>query len=430
MRTLSEWLDVQESVHARSIDLGLERVSKVARTLGVENPPYRVVTVAGTNGKGSTVAHLDAMLRASGVKCGAFTSPHLIRYNERIRVNGDFASDEELVAAFDKIDAARGETTLTFFEYNALAALLVFAEHRVDVAVLEVGLGGRLDATNLVDADVGVVTSIGLDHRDWLGDTLEAIGAEKAGIFRTGRPAVLGTEDMPSSVYRAIATLSAQPIVPGRDFVWNVEANTWTYRSARRALTRLPFPALAGAIQFRNAATAIAALEALGLPGIPNEQNIAHALRSVSLPGRFQIIPGSVEWIFDVAHNEPAAEVLAANLHARSTNGRTIAVVGILRDKDVAAIGRVLADEIDKWIVCTLPGPRGTTSDELATLLQSSAGDAIHVESVDAGCTHASEDAKPGDRVIVFGSFLTVGSALQWHGLYSRAPSPSAALRA
>jgi dihydrofolate synthase/folylpolyglutamate synthase len=430
VRTLSEWLELQESVHARSIDLGLERVSVVARKLGIANPPYRVITVAGTNGKGSTVAHLDAMLRASGVSCGAFTSPHLIRYNERIRVNGELASDEELVAAFEKIDQERGETTLTFFEYNALAALLVFAEHRVEVAVLEVGLGGRLDATNLVDADVAIVTSIGLDHRDWLGDTLEEIGAEKAGIFRTNRPAVLGTEDMPSSVYRAIATLSAQPIVPGRDFAWTVEANTWTYRSARRVLAHLPFPALAGSIQFRNAATAIAALEALGLPGVPNEQSIGNALRSVALPGRFQIIAGPVEWIFDVAHNEPAAQVLASNLRARSTNGRTIAVVGILRDKDVTAIGRVLEDEIDTWILCTLPGPRGTTTDELAALLESSASDPVRAESVEAGCTLAAQAAKPGDRVVVFGSFVTVGPALQWHGLYSRAPSAIAASRA
>jgi dihydrofolate synthase/folylpolyglutamate synthase len=430
VRTLPEWLDLQESVHARSIDLGLERVSTVARKLSVENPPYRVITVAGTNGKGSTVAHLEAMLRASNVKCGAFTSPHLIRYNERIRVNGELASDEALVAAFEKIDAARGDTTLTFFEYNALAALLLFAEARVEVAILEVGLGGRLDATNLVDADVAVVTSIGFDHRDWLGDTLEAIGAEKAGIFRTGRPAVLGTEDLPASVYRAIATLSAQPIVPGRDFVWTVEANTWTYRSARRALTRLPFPALAGSIQFRNAATAIAALEALGLPGVPSEQSIEQALRSVSLPGRFQIIPGPVEWIFDVAHNEPAAQVLASNLRARSASGRTIAVVGILKDKDIAAIGRVLEDEIDTWILATLPGPRGTTAEELATLLQSSATDAIRADSVEAACALAFQEAKAGDRVVVFGSFVTVGPALQWHGLYSRAPSPSVASRA
>jgi dihydrofolate synthase / folylpolyglutamate synthase len=421
VRTLAEWLALQESVHARSIDLGLERVTEVARALGVNDPPYKVITVAGTNGKGSTVANLDSMLRASGLRCGAFTSPHLIRYNERIRVDGELSTDDELVAAFERIEAARGSTTLTFFEYNALAALLVFAERKVDVAVLEVGLGGRLDATNAVDADVAVVTSIGLDHRDWLGDTLEAIGAEKAGIFRTDQPAILGTQDMPTSVYRAIATLGARPIIAERDFTWSVDVNTWTYRSARRTLTRLPFPALAGEIQFRNSATAIAAIEALGIS--TNELDIASALQTVSLPARFQIVPGTVEWIFDVAHNQPAAEVLAANLRARSNAGRTIAVVGILNDKDIEAIGRVLETLIDVWILCSLPGSRGTTADVLAERLGASAKDAVRVESVVAGCELASESAKAGDRIVVFGSFVTVGPALQWHAIYSRGPA-------
>lgn len=423
MRTLAEWLSLQESVHVRSIDLGLERVSQVARALEVDRPAYKIITVAGTNGKGSTVAHLDSMLRASGVRSGAFTSPHLIRYNERIRVHGEQAADEELVAAFERIESARGSTTLTFFEYNALAALLVFAERKVDVAVLEVGLGGRLDATNVVDADVAVVTSIGFDHRDWLGDTLDAIGAEKAGIFRAGKPAVLGTQDMPMSVYRAIATLGAQPVVAETEFSWSVDVNTWSYRSSRRTLSRLPFPALAGAIQFRNAATAIAALEALGLSNVPNEAEVATALRSVSLHARFQIVPGPVEWIFDVAHNEPAARVLADNLRARSAAGRTIAVVGILSDKDVEAIGRALEGLIDVWILCSLPGLRGTSADVLAQRLSASATNAVQVESVEAGCELAQESARAGDRVVVFGSFVTVGPALDWHRLYSARPA-------
>src|ERR1700728_3890838 len=200
-RTLAEWLALQELVHTRSIDLGLGRVGTVAATLGLERPRYRVITVAGTNGKGSTVATLEALLLAQGLRVGTLTSPHLLRYNERIRVEGREATDAQLVAVFETVEAARGATTLTFFEYNTLAALLLFAEAQVDVAVLEVGLGGRLDATNLVDADVAVLCSVGFDHRDWLGDTLDAIGAEKAGIFRSGRPAVLGTPQMPDSVY-------------------------------------------------------------------------------------------------------------------------------------------------------------------------------------------------------------------------------------
>jgi dihydrofolate synthase / folylpolyglutamate synthase len=420
VRTLAEWLALQESVHARSIDLGLERVTRVARTLGVDKPPYRVITVAGTNGKGSTVACLESILRTSGVKCGAFTSPHLVRYNERIRVEGELATDEELVAVFERIESARGDTTLTFFEYNALAALLVFAEHGVEVAVLEVGLGGRLDATNIVDADVGIVCSIGYDHRDWLGDTLDAIGAEKAGIFRKGRPAVLGTPDLPQSVYRVIETLGAKAVIAERDFSWSIEGSTWNYQSKRLSLKRLPYPALAGAIQFRNAATSIAALEALGIPPTLEERNVGDAITQVSLPGRFQIVDGPVEWIFDVSHNEPAAQVLADNLRARPCSGRTIAVAGILGDKDIEAIGRVVKDVIDTWILCALPGPRGTRAMDLEKRLGSSVHTALRADSVESGCELARQTAQPGDRVVVFGSFSTVGSALQWHELYSR----------
>jgi dihydrofolate synthase/folylpolyglutamate synthase len=421
VRTLAQWLELQESVHARSIDLGLERVTRVARTLGIDKPPYRVITVAGTNGKGSTVAYLEAILRASGVRCGAFTSPHLVHYNERIRVEGALATDEELVAAFERIERARGDTTLTFFEYNTLAALLVFAEHAVEVAVLEVGLGGRLDATNIVDADVAVLCSIGFDHRDWLGDTLDLIGAEKAGIFRASRPAVLGTSDMPQSVYRAIETLGARAVVAQRDFTWQIASDTWNYRGPRISLNSLPPPALAGAIQFRNAATSLAALEALGLPATLDARAVGAALTQVALPGRFQVIPGPVEWIFDVSHNEPAAQVLADNLRARPVQGRTIAVVGILGDKDAEAIGRVLQGVIDSWILCALPGPRGTSADDLAQRLGVSSSKPIRADSVEAGCELAKQHARPGDRVVVFGSFSTVGPALQWHELYSGA---------
>ena len=210
MRTLAEWLTLQESVHPQSIDMGLERVGRVAQALGVAAPAFPVLTVAGTNGKGSVVAHLEALLEALGVHTGIFTSPHLVRYNERIRVRGSEVSDAQLIAAFERIEAARGATTLTFFEYNTLAALLIFARARIEAAVLEVGLGGRLDATNLLDADVAVLASVGFDHREWLGDTLELIGAEKAGIFRAGRPAVLGTPQMPASVYEAISRVAAQ----------------------------------------------------------------------------------------------------------------------------------------------------------------------------------------------------------------------------
>ncbi|HVH84135.1 MAG TPA: Mur ligase family protein [Steroidobacteraceae bacterium] len=315
MRTLAEWLELQDSVHPRTIDLSLERVTAVAERLGLIAPAFRVVTVGGTNGKGSVAAHAEALLRAAGTATGLFTSPHLVRYQERIRVNGAEAADAELIEAFERIEAARATDTLTFFEYNTLAALLIFERRAVEVAVLEVGLGGRLDATNLVAADVAVIASVGLDHREWLGESLEAIGAEKAGILRAGRPAVLGTAEMPASVYARIATLGTRALVAGRDFTWEVAGERWCYRSARLALEDLAPSALAGSIQYRNAATAIAAVAALAgsmpLPRALERSTANIALAAVHLAGRFQIVPGEIEWILDIAHNEPAARVLA-----------------------------------------------------------------------------------------------------------------------
>jgi dihydrofolate synthase/folylpolyglutamate synthase len=415
-RTLADWLALQERVHARSIDLGLERVSQVTRALALERPPYRVITVAGTNGKGSTVAYLEALLRALGRRGAALTSPHLIRYNERIHIDGVEVDDAALIDAFERIERARGATTLTFFEYNTLAALLLFADRRVEVAVLEVGLGGRLDATNVLDADVAVLCSVGFDHRDWLGDTLEAIGAEKAGIFRAGRPAVLGHPQMPATVHAAIERLGALPIRAEREFSWEVMADRWRYQGLTTTLSHLPPPALLGCVQYRNAATALAALEALGI-SLGSGEAVGEALRSVRLPGRFQIVPGAVEWILDVAHNEPAALVLAQNLRARAHRGRTFAVCGILTDKDAGAIARALQDEIDEWIVCPLPGPRGSSASETAARLAVSRAVTL-ADSVAAGCARARASAQLGDRVIVFGSFVTVGSALEWLGLY------------
>jgi dihydrofolate synthase/folylpolyglutamate synthase len=446
LRNLEEWLALQESVHPKTIDMGLTRVSAVARALGVDKPAYRVITVAGTNGKGSTVVHLDGLLRAGGASTGMFTSPHFVRYNERIRVNGSDASDDEIVAAFERIEDARGPTTLTFFEFNALAALLIFTERKVDVAILEVGLGGRLDAVNLVDADVAIVCSVGFDHRDYLGDTLDLIGAEKAGILRADRPAVLGTEDMPSSVYQAIASLNARPVIAGKDFTWHVDeqgASTggarWSYKGLKLSLRDMPPSALAGSIQYRNASTALAALESLAdvvpppgrraLPALElNERTVKEALRGVRLAGRFQVVQvpvdrgGSVEWILDIAHNEPAAAIFAEHVRERpmptAGSGRTYAVVGILGDKDAKAIARFLEPLIDHWILCDLPGPRGTSAQQLAERLQLPSAKITLASSVEAGCEVVRTSASAGDRVLVFGSFHTVGPVLQWLGIY------------
>jgi len=426
MRTLAEWLELQDSVHPRSIDLSLERVTEVATRLGVATPAFRVLTVGGTNGKGSVAAHAEALLGALGTRVGLFTSPHLIRYNERIRVGGEEASDAELIGAFERIEAARGATTLTFFEYNTLAALLVFARRAVQVAVLEVGLGGRLDATNLIPADVAVVASVGLDHREYLGETLEAIGAEKAGIFRAGRPAVLGTADMPASVFARIAALAARPLVAGRDFTWELAAERWSYRGVGLHLEDLAPSALAGSIQYRNAATALTAVAALAaaapLAAPLDRRAVNTALESVWLAGRFEIIPGPVEWILDIAHNEPAARVLAAHLAERplpgAGAGRTFAVAGVLADKDAAGIAAALAPLIDQWIVCALPGARGGSAASLAERMHLRQGEVTLAESVEEGCARARALARPGDRVVVFGSFYTVGPARKWLRIY------------
>jgi dihydrofolate synthase/folylpolyglutamate synthase len=425
VRTLAEWLELQDSVHPRTIDLSLERVTAVAGSLDVATPAFRVVTVGGTNGKGSVAAHAEAVLRAAGTATGLFTSPHLLRYNERIRVGGAEVGDAELIEAFERIEAARGTTTLTFFEYNTLAALLIFAARAVEVAVLEVGLGGRLDATNLLAPDVAVVASVGLDHREWLGESLEAIGAEKAGIFRAGRPAVLGTADMPSSVFTRIATLGARSLVAGRDFTWEVTGGRWRYRGSGLALEDLAPSALAGSIQYRNAATALTAVAALAaaapLPGALDRRTVNGALAGVRLAGRFQIVPGEVEWILDIAHNEPAARVLATHLRERGhpgggamAAGRTLAVTGVLADKDAAGIAAALAPQIDHWIVCTLPGVRGAGAAALAERMQLAPGRFTLAASVAEGCARARALARPGDRVVVFGSFHTVGPALEW----------------
>lgn len=426
MRSLADWLDFQQRQHAHSIDLGLGRVREVAGRLGVLPLPCPVVLVAGTNGKGSTVAHLAAQARAAGLSTGTFTSPHLVRYQERIALDGGSVDDAELIDAFERIEAARGGIPLTFFEYNALAACLIFAQRVPALAVVEVGLGGRLDATNMLDADVAVITSIGLDHVDWLGTTLEQIGAEKAGILRAGGAAVLGCADMPRSVTEAIAATRVDARWPGRDFqVEQAPAagpGSWRFRGRRWRFDALPRPALPGAIQYDNAAAALAALEALderrpGLLGGLNETTVAAGLVRVQLAGRFQIRPGRPEWIFDVAHNDPAAALLAANLQARPLAGRTIAVVGVLADKDVEAIGRRLAPCVDEWVLCTLDGPRGLAAAALQARLLPAGAQASLAADVVAGCRIAQARATEADRIVVFGSFHTVGPALEWHGL-------------
>jgi dihydrofolate synthase / folylpolyglutamate synthase len=424
LRSLADWLSYQQRAHPRAVDLSLERVCAVAARLGLLQRRAPLATIGGTNGKGSTAMTLACLLQSCGQRVGLFTSPHLLRYNERIRIDGAAASDSDLVSAFEHIEAARGELTLTFFEYNALAALELFQRAQVDAMVLEVGLGGRLDATNILSADVAVVCSIGFDHRDWLGDTLDQIGAEKAGIFRAGQKVVLGTPDMPPSVWQAASALNCEVWTAGREFSWTLQpsadaASAWDYHSALCELPALPAPSLAGSIQYQNAASALTALQLLNAPHRCERDRVISGLEQVSLPGRFQIVPGEIEWILDVAHNEPAAEVLARSLRERRAARSTWAVFGTLSDKDSAAIALQLDAEIDHWVLTGIgDDPRGLSATTLRERLPPLRGKVELADDVLSACQRARAQARAGERVVVLGSFHVVGPALAWLGLY------------
>ena len=414
MRTLNDWLVELERRHPRAIDLGLERVSRV-RDAAALRCNFPILTVGGTNGKGSTCAMLEAMLLRAGYRVGLYTSPHLIRYNERVRIDGRQASDAALVAAFERIESARSEVPLTYFEFGTLAAMELFISSRVEIAVLEVGLGGRLDAVNAFDADCAVVTGVDIDHTEYLGATREKIGFEKAGIFRSGRPAVCGDVDPPRTLLGHAEEIGAELILIGRDFGFHAGAADWKYWSIQGKRIGLPYPALRGRYQLGNAACAIAALEALhGRLGV-DMGAIRRALVEVQLPGRFQVLPGRPTVILDVAHNPQAARALRDNLETMPSAGRTLAVLGMLADKDIAGVAGALAGVIDEWFVCSLPGPRGAAASSLARVLRGLLGDAGVSQHLDPAQAfeHARETARGNDRIVVFGSFYTVSGVLQ-----------------
>ncbi|KGQ19445.1 Dihydrofolate synthase/Folylpolyglutamate synthase [Lysobacter dokdonensis DS-58] len=414
-RNLEDWLAYIERQHPKSIDLGLDRVRAVAERMSLGAPAERTVVVGGTNGKGSTVAFIEAIARASGLRVGAYTSPHLLRYNERVRVDGVQAGDTQLIEAFDAVEAARGETPLTYFEYGTLAALWIFERERLDLAILEVGLGGRLDAVNIVDADVAVITTVDLDHQDWLGDDREVIGREKAGIARGWKPLVLGEDDPPSSVLGHAYRIGASAIRANCDFFFEPgDDGTWRWREVNFAL-ELPMPALAAPVQMRNAATAIAALRALDIP--MTREAIAEGVAHAHLAGRLQRIgKGGIDIVLDVGHNPQAARALAQWLTATPADGRTLAVYAALADKDVAGVVEALAPNVDGWWLAGIgdAGPRGTDVDAFAARLAGTvAAEGTRHANVPQALKAALASANPGDRVLVFGSFHTVADAMR-----------------
>lgn len=415
--SLSDWLAYIEQQHPQNIAMGLERVREVAARLQIEAPARHVIVVGGTNGKGSTVAFIEAIAQAAGWKVGSYTSPHLLRYNERVRIDGNEAGDAQLVDAFAAVEAARGQTALTYFEYGTLAALWLLQHSGLDLAVLEIGLGGRLDAVNIIDSDVAVITTVDIDHTDWLGEDREAIGTEKAGIIRAWKPVVLGEIDPPSSVLRRAYQLGANAIRAGSDYFFEPieaqysDAPQWRWRDVAVTL-ELPMPALQAPVQLANAAAAIAALQALPveLPDAAWAQGIANA----RVAGRLQRsdIDG-VQVLLDVGHNPQAARALADALGAQAHTGRTHAIYAALADKDVLGVVEAVAAQVDHWALAGLDGARGQSAQALQARLQGSAAAQAACHGDVAGALRAVlAQASPGDRVLVFGSFHTVADAL------------------
>jgi dihydrofolate synthase/folylpolyglutamate synthase len=429
--SLEQWLAYQTQVHPQAIDLGLDRLRLVLDRLDWRQPKVPVITIAGTNGKGSVSGYCASILVAAGYRVGTFTSPHLRDYRERIRVHDRLVSAAELVSAFERIETARGEVGLTFFEFNTLAALLVFEAARLDAWVLEIGMGGRLDAVNVVDPDAAVVVSIGFDHQEYLGSTIEAIAREKAGIFRQGRPAVLGSRDMPGVVEDMARAIGAPLKRLGNEYTYTREGASWHFRGSRWNLTHLPAPALVGDMQYANAATAIAALEELDARLTVPAAAVAQGLAGVQLAARFQVIvpaePNAPTWILDVAHNPAAARVLAGNLRDLKRGGRTLAVCGILADKDAPCVVAELRDCVDAWWCVTTEGDRGRSGTSLAQTVKSQVAAPVEAaDSTPAGCAAALGLATALDRILVFGSFHVVAPALDW--LEARGVLPRAAL--
>ena len=404
-QSLSDWLSYLEQIHPSAIDLGLHRVGQVADRLGLRQLPSTVVTVGGTNGKGTTCALLEAIYRAAGYRVGVYSSPHLLRYNERVRIQGQDASDAELCQAFAAVEAARGDVSLTFFEFGTLAALWLFRAAAPDLVLLEVGLGGRLDATNLVESDLAVVTSIALDHCDWLGDTREAIAREKAGIYRTGKAAISGEPNPPVTLAQTAHTIGARLLQVGDDFCREEAESVWHFHGARQQWRELPYPEL----PLDNAVTALAVVEQLPLPiGV---DAIRIGLAQARLAGRMQLLRTQPQVTLDVAHNPHSAHYLARQLQARDKVGRRLAVAGMLKDKDIRQTLGELVELVDLWFLADLHGVRAALAPELSAVLPGASVRQCYASVADA-YRAALATAREEDEIIVLGSFHTVAEAM------------------
>ena len=423
--SLDDWLAWLETLHPKKIDFSLNRIRAVLDALGLRTPPYRVITVGGTNGKGSCVAFLESIYRQAGYSVGAFTSPHLWRFNERLRLNGVDIDDATLMDLFERMDRARGSVTLSYFEASAVAAMLYFARAEVDVAILEVGMGGRLDAVNVYDADAALIVSIDLDHEDWLGKDRDSIGREKAGILRRGRPAVIADFDPPASVLAAIEATGADARLIGRDFSVEAGGQGLVYRAAGAAPETFGKPSFGTGVQLQNAAACVAVVDSLQSSLPVDRKAVSAGLAGARVAGRMQrIVLDDVEWIFDVAHNPAAAARLQQVLEGLERATNTFAVFGAMLDKDLAGVLVHFRATVDRWFIAVLDSERSATTEVLAAVLARQGAQFVETAPDIAAAAQAARDsAHPGDRVIVFGSFYTVGPAMAALGLYSPALS-------
>jgi dihydrofolate synthase/folylpolyglutamate synthase len=420
--TLAGWLAALETMHPKTIDMGLERVAQVKQRLGIHFD-CPVIIVGGTNGKGSTCAMLESILLQAGYRVGLYTSPHLVDFNERARINGAAVTDETLIENFSAVEAQRADISLTYFEFTTLAILRLFAAANLDVVILEVGLGGRLDAVNVIDADVAIVTSVDIDHTEYLGDTREQIGFEKAGIFRAGRAAICGDPVPPQSLIDHAQKIGADLWLFGRDFNYSGDKQQWNYGGRTQRRNSLGYPSLRGANQLLNASAALAALEVLRNRLPVGAQEVRNGLVMVDLPGRFQVLPGRPSVILDVAHNPHAAATLAQNLDNMGFHRYTYAVFGAMADKDIDGVIAQLKERVDHWCLTDLPLPRAATALQLKQKLldagitpsdQPGSECSIQTFAMPAEAfAYARSRAGENDRIAVFGSFLTVAGVIQ-----------------
>lgn len=411
--TLPEWLNYIEGQHVRAIDLSLDRLALVRERLRASTSAV-VITVGGTNGKGSTCAMLESILSAAGYRTGVYASPHLLHYNERVRIEGRLASDESLCAGFAAVEAVRENIPLTYFEYGTLAAWWLFCQCRLDVLILEVGLGGRFDAVNLFEPDCAIVTGIALDHLDFLGPDRESIGFEKAGIYRAGKPAICGDAEPPSSLLEHAKKIGAELLVRGQDYFYRPEGNNWDFIGRKTKWEGLERPSLKGNFQLDNASGVLMALECLAERLPVDRQAIDEGLSRAALAGRFQLLPGEPLTILDVAHNPQSAQALAQTLASLEKGVETWAVCGMLADKDIPGSLAFLAPLVDRWFLCDLPGPRGAQASTLAKVLgeMKVKADMACFSSPHEAFIQARSLARENGRIVAFGSFLTVADVM------------------